>query len=176
DLVSITTSGRISFRATTAPSTVRVAWYTVPIPPRPRSGPTSKPAITLGGASGAGVTASSSSVRGPVSGSVPSTWTSKTVVPTRIPSPSRRSTSGHRCCRAFSSVMVPQPRGRRVHLEEEVMARGGAVGLGQLRVAVGRPAEEEGVVLLERELPSLDGPGHDREAHAPRHGSAIIEV
>ena len=116
-----------------------------------------------------------------------------TVAPTRISSPSRRSTSARSRAAASSGLspaapaavshavhvgpveaaQVPQPRQRGIHLEEEVVPRRRRVARGEARVAVRGAAEEEGVVAREVEALATDRPGGDDEADRAGHRAPV---
>jgi len=65
---------------------------------------------------------------------------------------------------AVEAAEVAQAGAGRVDLEYEVVARGRGVARGETRVAVGRPAEEERVVLGEVEPLPTNGTSSDDEA------------
>ena len=54
-----------------------------------------------------------------------------------------------------AAVQVDQPAARRIHFDQEVPARKIGIVVGKLEVGVLGPADEEGVVPVEYELPAL---------------------
>ena len=90
----------------------------------------------------------------------------------QVPRPAAEADAVHHG--AVEAAQVAQPRRGGVHLEQEVVPRGGRVGRVELGVAVGRAAEEERVMGREVERPPTEGSGSDTQGHLARHGSGWI--
>ena len=72
--------------------------------------------------------------------------------------------------RAVEAAEVAQPRGGRVHFDEEMMAGDEGVVARQAGVAGGRATEDEGVVLVEDEGFAFHYPVGELEVNFAGHG------